>query len=280
MQSIATNRFLIIQNTFINHLMPNLRTPMSLILGGLSPLFIYLVTTINISGTQQRFGIISGYLLFAILSGSLTSASSTVAMDKAYGWGSYLQSMPAPQWPRIIGTNLANLIITLITIAPMVFAFLFSTPEASIINALLLINAIIPTSVTFIFLGITIGNACRPENTAYTSTSIYILMATLGGLFSGGGRLSICPEIVYYSMPSLWAYRFFSDTINQQSFTMSLFLLIATTGLWSVLIKIVLQLMHTCKVLIVELHLIWRKTTSADISLRLQKSHPNSRIIE
>lgn len=226
----------IIGRTMWLDLVPMLRRPGILVVASLAPLAIYLAFGFGIDDPTERFQVVSGYLLFSVVTSCMSRSAITVAADRQWGWGEYLQSLPAPAWPRILGQMLAAIIYTLATTLPMVVVFALTAPGVSAGLILRLILALIPAGLGFSFLGGVVGRVSAPESATYVVSAVYMLFAIAGGLFSGGQRLDSIPVWLFESMPSRATFVAFGDILSAANPVLSLLIAVGSFLLWAALI--------------------------------------------
>ncbi len=237
----------IMLQTASSRLLPQLRTPANILFASLTPFIMFIFFTSGVTDPNRKLHIVAGYLMFSIVSGTISQAAYLTSSDIAYGWGAFLRTMPAPTWPRMAGNALATLIFTLLTMLPMAVTFVVTTPEVSILLVVRMFAGLILPALCFGVLGWLIGLFVQPDNIGFIVGAIYMALAIVGGLLTGGEKIHALPEIIFLLVPSKWSLDVYSAVLQGGNVLAPAMALVGTTLLWALVTLMIAKAISTTK---------------------------------
>ena len=140
---------------------------------------------------------------FAVMTSNLFGYGVGVASDRAEPWDPYTRTLPAGAFPRFGGRIIAGLVMTLLSLLPVVLIAAFLTEAHTTPLGLLLgIGAAFAAAVPFTFMGLAIGYALPMKAALAVAQIIFFPLAFLGGLLSAPQQAPSFVETVAPYLPT------------------------------------------------------------------------------
>ncbi|MFF5172699.1 ABC transporter permease [Micromonospora sp. NPDC000089] len=125
-------------------------------------------------------------ITFAVLSANIFQYGVGVSEDRQQPWNPYTRTLPAGSAPRFAGRILAGLVLTYLSMVPVVvIAALGTEAHVSPVQFLLGALAVAVVSVPFTLLGLAIGYALPSKAAIVVAQVVFFPLAFGGGLLSG-----------------------------------------------------------------------------------------------
>ena len=123
---------------------------------------------------------------FAVMSANIFQYGVGVAEDRDQPWNPYTRTLPAGPAPRLAGRILAGLVLTYVSMIPVVvIAAVATEARVGAVQFLLGLVAVAVISVPFTLLGLTIGYSLPSKAAIVVAQVIFFPLAFGGGLLSG-----------------------------------------------------------------------------------------------
>jgi len=123
---------------------------------------------------------------FAVMSANIFQYGVGVAEDRDQPWNPYTRTLPAGPAPRLAGRILAGLVLTYVSMIPVVvIAAVATEARVGALQFLLGLGAVAVISVPFTLLGLTIGYSLPSKAAIVVAQVIFFPLAFGGGLLSG-----------------------------------------------------------------------------------------------
>ncbi len=123
---------------------------------------------------------------FAVMSANIFQYGVGVAEDRDQPWNPYTRTLPAGPAPRLGGRILAGLVLTYVSMIPVVvIAAVATEARVGALQFLLGLGAVAVISVPFTLLGLTIGYSLPSKAAIVVAQVIFFPLAFGGGLLSG-----------------------------------------------------------------------------------------------
>ena len=123
---------------------------------------------------------------FAVMSANIFQYGVGVAEDRDQPWNPYTRTLPAGPAPRLAGRILAGLVLTYVSMIPVVvIAAVATEARVGALQFLLGLGAVAVISVPFTLLGLTIGYSLPSKAAIVVVQVIFFPLAFGGGLLSG-----------------------------------------------------------------------------------------------
>ncbi|WP_431944484.1 ABC transporter permease [Micromonospora marina] len=123
---------------------------------------------------------------FAVMSANIFQYGVGVAEDRDQPWNPYTRTLPAGPAPRLAGRILAGLVLTYVSMIPVVLiAAVATAARVSAVQFLLGLGAVAVVSVPFTLLGLAIGYSLPSKAAIVVAQVIFFPLAFGGGLLSG-----------------------------------------------------------------------------------------------
>ncbi|WP_431877358.1 ABC transporter permease [Micromonospora marina] len=123
---------------------------------------------------------------FAVMSANIFQYGVGVAEDRDQPWNPYTRTLPAGPAPRLAGRILAGLVLTYVSMIPVVLIAAVATEaRVSAVQFLLGLGAVAVVSVPFTLLGLAIGYSLPSKAAIVVAQVIFFPLAFGGGLLSG-----------------------------------------------------------------------------------------------
>jgi ABC-2 type transport system permease protein len=123
---------------------------------------------------------------FAVMSANIFQYGIGVAEDRAQPWNPYTRTLPAGPAPRFAGRILAGLVLTYLSMLPVVvIAAVATSARVSAAQFLLAAGTVAVVSVPFTLMGLAIGYALPSKAAIVVAQILFFPLAFGGGLLSG-----------------------------------------------------------------------------------------------
>lgn len=123
---------------------------------------------------------------FAVMSANIFQYGIGVAEDRDQPWNPYTRTLPAGPGPRLAGRILAGLVLTYLSMLPVVvIAAVATAARVTPVQFLLGAAGVAVISVPFTLLGLTIGYSLPSKAAIVVAQLIFFPLAFGGGLLSG-----------------------------------------------------------------------------------------------
>ncbi|MCZ7426237.1 ABC transporter permease [Micromonospora sp. WMMA1949] len=123
---------------------------------------------------------------FAVMSANIFQYGVGVAEDRDQPWNPYTRTLPAGPAPRLAGRILAGLVLTYVSMIPVVvIAAVATEARVGAVQFMLGLVAVAVISVPFTLLGLTIGYSLPSKAAIVVAQVIFFPLAFGGGLLSG-----------------------------------------------------------------------------------------------
>jgi ABC-2 type transport system permease protein len=140
---------------------------------------------------------------FAVMTSNLFGYGVGVAADRAEPWDPYTRTLPAGPGPRFGGRIISGLVMTLLSLLPVVIiAALFTEAHATAFGLVLGVGAVFLAAVPFTLMGLAIGYALPMKAALAVAQIIFFPLAFLGGLLSAPQQAPSFVENVAPYMPT------------------------------------------------------------------------------
>lgn len=161
------------------------RIPMALIGSAFFPAASMLFFVVPFSGDDP---VVATYatasmVTFAVMTANIFRYGVGVAEDRAHAWDPYLRTLPAGAAPRFTGRILAGLLLTLVSLIPVVIIAAVAT-EATITGLAFLaaLGTVLVISVPFTLMGLAIGYSLPSKAAVVVAQVVFFPLAVGGGL--------------------------------------------------------------------------------------------------
>ena len=125
---------------------------------------------------------------FAVMTSNLFSYGVGVAEDRAQPWDPYTRTLPAGPGPRFAGRVLAGLVMTFVSLLPVVAIAAFATEATTTpLRLALAAGTVLVVALPFTLMGLAIGYALPPKAALAVAQVIFFPLAFGGGLLSAPG---------------------------------------------------------------------------------------------
>ncbi|WP_089154564.1 ABC transporter permease [Micromonospora sp. NBS 11-29] len=122
---------------------------------------------------------------FAVMSANIFQYGVGVAEDRDQPWNPYTRTLPAGPAPRLAGRVLAGLVLTYLSMVPVVvIAAVATAARVSAVQFLLGLVAVAVISVPFTLLGLAIGYSLPSKAAIVVAQVLFFPLAFGGGLLS------------------------------------------------------------------------------------------------
>lgn len=123
---------------------------------------------------------------FSVLTANIFQYGAGVAEDRVQPWSPYTRTLPAGPVPRFAGRILAGLVLTYVSMLPVVVIAAVATAAAiTPLDFLVAIGTVAVISVPFTLLGLAIGYSMPSKAAIVVAQLIFFPLAFGGGLLSG-----------------------------------------------------------------------------------------------
>jgi ABC-2 type transport system permease protein len=140
---------------------------------------------------------------FAVMSSNIFQYGIGVAEDRSQPWDPYTRTLPAGPAPRFAGRILAGLVLTFISLLPVVLIAAVATAATIAPAALLLaLGAVFVVAVPFTLLGLAIGYALPSKAAIAVAQIVFFPLAFGGGLLSAPDEAPGFIEVIAPYLPT------------------------------------------------------------------------------
>jgi ABC-2 type transport system permease protein len=169
---------------------------------------------------------------FAVMNTSLFSHGVGVAEDRAQPWDPFTRTLPAGPAPRFAGRIMAGLVMTFVSLLPVVLIAAVATKATISPGGLLLaVGAVFVIAVPFTLMGLAIGYAMPMKAALAVVQVLFFPLAFGGGLLSAPGRAPGWVEAIAPFLPTRGAVELMWAAVGD--FTMDT-VSVAMLGVWIV----------------------------------------------
>jgi ABC-2 type transport system permease protein len=169
---------------------------------------------------------------FAVMTTNLFQYGIGIAEDRAQPWDPFTRTLPAGPGPRFAGRILCGLLLTYVSLTPVVVIAAVWT-EATIAGWRLALAAgtVMLIAVPFTLMGLTIGYSLPSKAAIAVAQVLFFPLAFVGGLLSSPGEAPGWVEVIAPYVPTRGAVELMWTTVG--SFTIDPAALISFAG-WTV----------------------------------------------
>ena len=169
------------------HLLETVRVPIAVIGSTFFPAAAMLFFVVPFAGddpTGATFATAS-MVTFAVMTSNLFGYGAGVAQDRDQPWDPYTRTLPAGPGPRFAGRVIAGLIMTFLSLLPVVaIAALFTAATTTPLGLLLGAGAAIVAAIPISLMGLAIGYGMPMKAALVVAQVLFFPLAFLGGLLS------------------------------------------------------------------------------------------------
>ena len=170
------------------HLLEIIRIPVAVVGSAFFPAAAMLFFVVPFAGDDPTGATYAtaAMVTFAVMSANIFQYGVGVAEDRDQPWNPYTRTLPAGPAPRLAGRILAGLVLTYVSMIPVVvIAAVATEARVSALQFLLGLGAVAVISVPFTLLGLAIGYALPSKAAIVVAQVIFFPLAFGGGLLSG-----------------------------------------------------------------------------------------------
>ncbi|MGW0504650.1 ABC transporter permease [Micromonospora sp. NPDC003241] len=169
---------------------------------------------------------------FSVMSANIFQYGMGVAEDRQQPWDPYTRTLPVGPGPRFAGRVLAGLLITYLSLIPLVvIAATLTAAEITPLRFLLALATVAVIAVPFTLLGLAIGYSLPSKAAIVVAQVVFFPMAFGGGLLSSPGDAPGFIEAIAPFLPTRGAVELMWAAVGDfQVSTLSLVML----GVWVV----------------------------------------------
>jgi ABC-2 type transport system permease protein len=187
------------------HLLETIRVPIAVIGSTFFPAASMLFFVVPFAGGDPVGATYAtaAMVTFAVMTSNLFGYGIGVADDRAQPWDPYTRTLPAGPGPRFAGRILAGLVMTALSLLPVVIiAALLTEATTTPLGLLLGAGAAIVAAVPFTLMGLSIGYGMPLKAALVVAQVIFFPLAFLGGLLSAPANAPGFVEAVAPYMPT------------------------------------------------------------------------------
>jgi ABC-2 type transport system permease protein len=169
------------------HLLETIRVPIAVIGSTFFPAASMLFFVVPFAGHDPVAATYAtaSMVTFAVMTSNLFGYGVGVADDRAQPWDPYTRTMPAGPGPRFVGRIIAGLVMTVLSLVPVVvIAAVLTKATTSPLGLLLGAGAVVVAAVPFTLMGLFIGYGMPMKAALVVAQVIFFPLAFLGGLLS------------------------------------------------------------------------------------------------
>jgi ABC-2 type transport system permease protein len=152
---------------------------------------------------------------FAIMTTNLFQYGIGIAEDRAQPWNPYTRTLPAGPGPQLVGRVLCGLLLTYVSLTPVVVIAAVAT-EATVepVRLALAAGTVIIVAVPFTLMGLTIGYALASKAAIAVAQVLFFPLAFTGGLLSAPGQAPGWVETIAPYVPTRGAVELMWATVG------------------------------------------------------------------
>ena len=187
------------------HLIETLRVPVAVLGSTFFPAASMLFFVVPFAGDDPVGATYAtaSMVTFAVMTSNLFGYGVGVASDRAEPWDPYTRTLPAGPAPRFGGRVISGLVMTLLSLLPVVIiAAVLTAAHTSAVGLLLGVGAAFVAAVPFTLMGLAIGYALPMKAALAVAQIIFFPLAFLGGLLSAPQQAPSFVEAVAPYMPT------------------------------------------------------------------------------
>ncbi|MFG2061561.1 ABC transporter permease [Micromonospora sp. NPDC048871] len=171
---------------------------------------------------------------FSVMSSNIFQYGVGVAEDRDQPWNPYTRTLPAGSAPRFAGRILAGMVLTYLSLVPVVVIAATLTKARITPGAFLLALATVAVvSVPFTLLGLTIGYALPSKAAIVVAQLVFFPLAFGGGLLSAPGQAPGFIEAIAPFLPTRGAVELMWAAVGDYSINL---LSLVMLGVWVVVL--------------------------------------------
>ena len=152
---------------------------------------------------------------FAIMTTNLFQYGIGIAEDRAQPWNPYTRTLPAGPGPQFAGRVLCGLLLTFVSLTPVVVIAAVAT-EATVepVRLALAAGTVVIVAVPFTLMGLTIGYALPSKAAIAVAQVLFFPLAFAGGLLSAPGQAPGWVETIAPYVPTRGAVELMWTTVG------------------------------------------------------------------
>ena len=152
---------------------------------------------------------------FAIMTTNLFQYGIGIAEDRAQPWNPYTRTLPAGPGPQFAGRVLCGLLLTFVSLTPVVVIAAVAT-EATVepVRLALAAGTVVIVAVPFTLMGLTIGYAMPSKAAIAVAQVLFFPLAFAGGLLSAPGQAPGWVETIAPYVPTRGAVELMWATVG------------------------------------------------------------------
>jgi ABC-2 type transport system permease protein len=152
---------------------------------------------------------------FAIMTTNLFQYGIGIAEDRAQPWNPYTRTLPAGPGPQFAGRVLCGLLLTYVSLTPVVVIAAVAT-EATVepVRLALAAGTVVIVAVPFTLMGLTIGYALPSKAAIAVAQVLFFPLAFAGGLLSSPGQAPGWVETIAPYVPTRGAVELMWATVG------------------------------------------------------------------
>lgn len=146
--------------------------------------FFVLPQRVVVDNPTAATAAVASMIVFAFMSNALFSFGLDLAAQRATPWVPYLRTLPGAPASRIIGLTVSTLVMSLISMIPLLFIGAFFTaanPDAAQITFGII--AVVLTSIPSCMIGVIVGSIAGQKAAIAITQVLMFTLAFAGGLF-------------------------------------------------------------------------------------------------
>jgi ABC-2 type transport system permease protein len=153
---------------------------------------------------------------FAVMTTNLFQYGIGVAEDRAQPWDPFTRTLPAGPGPRFAGRILCGLLLTFVSLTPVVVIAAVAT-EATIAPQRLALAAgtVVLIAIPFTLMGLTIGYSLPSKAAIAVAQVLFFPLAFAGGLLSAPGEAPGWVELIAPYVPTRGAVELMWTTVGR-----------------------------------------------------------------
>ena len=170
------------------HLLEIIRVPVAVVGSAFFPAASMLFFVVPFAGDDPAGATYAtaAMVTFAVMTANIFQYGVGVSEDRDQPWNPYTRTLPTGPAPRLAGRILAGVVLTYVSMIPVVvIAAVATEARVGAVQFLLGLGAVAVISVPFTLLGLTIGYSLPSKAAIVVAQVIFFPLAFGGGLLSG-----------------------------------------------------------------------------------------------